>query len=91
LRSFYLKSRPIQKMRSPEPVPAFWARPYTTFAVSGVRSTAGVRLCGRIRAKAARKIPYAASTPNAIEPTDAQINIMKFNRSAIFSASVEFT
>ena len=29
------------------------------------------------------KIAYADSTPNAIEPTVAQANIVKFNKSAI--------
>jgi hypothetical protein len=34
-------------------------------------------------AKPTRKIQYAARIPNAIEPADAQINIAKFNKSAI--------
>jgi hypothetical protein len=34
-------------------------------------------------AKPARRIQYAASIPNAIEPADAQINIAKFNKSAM--------
>ena len=48
-----------------------------------------MRGCGRIRAKPTRKIPYAPSTPNAIDPTDAQINIAKFNKSAIGPAPVD--
>jgi hypothetical protein len=38
---------------------------------------------GRINANATRKIPYAARTPNAIDPTAAHINITKFNKSVI--------
>jgi hypothetical protein len=34
-------------------------------------------------AKPTRRIQYAARIPNAIEPADAQINIAKFNKSAI--------
>jgi hypothetical protein len=46
-----------------------------------------VRLCGRIIAKPTRKIPYAANTPNAIDPNAAQTNITKFNTSAMISLS----
>jgi hypothetical protein len=41
------------------------------------------RACGRIRANPTRRTPYAANMPNAIDPTEAQINIAKFNTSAI--------
>jgi len=40
---------------------------------------------GRINANTARKIPYAVRTPNAIDPTVAQTNITKFNKSAIYT------
>src|SRR5581483_509744 len=51
-------------------------------SVCGFTATAG-RCCGRISAKPARKIAYAARMPKAIEPSDAQINIAKFNQSVI--------
>ena len=41
------------------------------------------RRCGRSNANPARRIPYAARMPNAIEPIAAQINITKFNKSVI--------
>jgi hypothetical protein len=41
------------------------------------------RFCGRKSEKPARSIPYAARMPNAIDPTDAQTNITKFNKSDI--------
>jgi hypothetical protein len=56
---------------------------YKTPAVSGRDFTVTVRLSGRIIAKPMRKIPYAAITPNAIEPTVAQTNIVKFSTSAM--------
>lgn len=40
--------------------------------------------CGRIRAKPARRRAYAARIPKAMEPTDAQTSIVKFNRSDRF-------
>jgi hypothetical protein len=48
----------------------------------------GSSWCGLISPNAVRKIPYAASTPNAIEPTAAQTNINIFNKSVIIPASV---
>jgi hypothetical protein len=67
---------------------AFFLRnPYKTPAVSGLGFTVTVRLCGRIIAKPTRKIPYAASTPNAIDPNVAHTNITKFNTSAMISLS----
>lgn len=56
---------------------------YKTPAVSGRAFTARVGLCGRINAKPTRKIPYAVNTPNAIEPTVAHTNIVKFSTSAM--------
>jgi len=57
-------------------------------AVSGLAFTATSCLRGRISENPNRKMAYAARTPNAIEPTDAQTNINKFNKSAILFASV---
>jgi hypothetical protein len=34
-------------------------------------------VCGRINQNPARKIPYAASSPNPIDATPAQINVIK--------------
>jgi hypothetical protein len=56
---------------------------YKTPAVSGLVFTATLGLWGRINAKPTRKIPYAANTPNAIEPTVAQTNIVRFSTSAM--------
>jgi len=39
--------------------------------------------CRRIRAKPARSNAYAARIPNRVAPTEAQINIVKFKKSAI--------
>jgi len=36
---------------------------------------------GRISANPIRKMPYAVRTPNAIDPSAAQTNMVKFNRS----------
>jgi hypothetical protein len=53
-------------------------------ASRAVTLTAAFARRGRISAKPARKIPYAASTPNAIAKIAAQINITKLKASAIF-------
>ena len=63
------------------PVPCFIHSPRAT---SGWVSTAAGRAWGRISAKPARRIPYAARMLKAMEPTDAAINIVKFNKSVIF-------
>jgi hypothetical protein len=63
------------------PVPCFIHSPRAT---SGWVSTAAGRGWGRISAKPARRIPYAARMLKAMEPTDAAINIVKFNTSVIF-------
>lgn len=52
-------------------------------AVSGLAFTGTVGLCGFIRPNAIRKIPYAARTPNAIDPAAAPTNMTKFNKSVI--------
>jgi hypothetical protein len=54
-------------------------------AVSGLAFTGTERSCGFINPKPIRNIPYAASTPNAIDPTAAQTSMTKFNKSAIIS------
>ncbi len=54
-------------------------------ATSGWGLTAAGRGWGRISAKPARRIPYAARMLKAMEPTDAAINIVKFIRSVIFA------
>jgi len=43
---------------------------------------------GCISANPARKIPYAVRIPNAIDPTDAQTNIARFNKFATVSVQV---
>jgi len=58
-------------------------------AISDESGLTACRGRGRIRAKAIRKIPYAAKTPNANAAIDAQISIAKFNRSPIQSAFVD--
>jgi hypothetical protein len=63
------------------PIPCFIHSPRAT---SGWGSTAAGRGWGRIRAKPARRIPYAARMLKAMEPTNAAINIVKFNKSVIF-------
>ena len=69
------------------PVPCFVHSPR---AASGWASTAAGSGCGRNRAKPTRRIPYAAKMLKATEPTDAAINIVKFNASAIAPAFVCF-
>ena len=46
-------------------------------------------MAGLSSANPARKIPYAARIPNAIDPIDARINIDKFNKSPIVSVPVK--
>lgn len=57
-------------------------------AISGLGFTGAVRGRGRMRANPTRRMPYAAMTPKTSAAMDAQINIAKFNQSAIESASV---
>ena len=66
------------------PVPCFIHSPRAT---SGWVSTAAGRGWGRISAKPARRIPYAARMLKAMEPTNAAINI---NKSVIFLLSYTF-
>ena len=56
---------------------------YRTLASGCVFTVVAGFFCGRISAKPTRKIQYAARTPNAIEPTVAQINITRFIKSVI--------
>jgi hypothetical protein len=56
---------------------------YRMVAASAWGLTGTGLLRGRIMANATRKIPYAARTPKAMDPTVAHINIIKFNKSVI--------
>jgi hypothetical protein len=42
-----------------------------------------LRRRGRISVNATRNTPYAAKTPNAIDPIEHAMNIKKFTKSAI--------
>ncbi len=62
---------------------AFRKLPYEMRAVSGCCFKAAGFGCGRISAKPTRKMNSAVSSPNAIAPRDAQINITKSSKFAI--------
>jgi hypothetical protein len=83
--SIWGKSDPAASELKSPPDGSFLRNLYKTLAVSARDFTATVRLSGRIIAKPTRKIPYATITPNAIEPTMAQTNIVKFSASAMSS------
>src|SRR5579863_7091616 len=59
-------------------------------AISGLGFTGAIRCRGRMRANPTRRMPYAAMTPKTSAAMDAQINIAKFNQSAIEPASVNY-
>ena len=54
---------------------------YETRATWGCWLSATRGAGGRIRANPTRRMQYAARMPNEIDPTDAQINMAKFNQS----------
>jgi len=64
-------------------------RDQETSAISawGLTATLGR---GRIMAKPAFRIPYAAKTPNAIEAIDAQMSIARLSKFAIQSALINW-
>ena len=62
---------------------------YETRATSARTLTGIGRCCGRMSAKPVRRMPYATRMPNAIAPTEAHINIAKFNASVIVSLSTD--